>query len=69
MVLCVFRPFVHAEAWRLCRSAMASETLAFVEGFDPTLSRRSQLSQMLGRDMPILMLTDSQSLFYVMTTQ
>jgi hypothetical protein len=42
------------KAWRLCRSAMASETLAFVEGFDSTLSSRSQLSQMLGRDMPIL---------------
>jgi hypothetical protein len=48
---------------------MASETLAFVEEFDSTLSSRSQLLQMLGRDMPILILTDSQSLFNVMTTQ
>jgi hypothetical protein len=61
--------FLSCKAWRVCRSGMASETLAFVKGLDSTLSRRSQLSQMLERDMPILMLTDSQSLFNVMTTQ
>jgi hypothetical protein len=43
--------------------------VGFAEGFDSTLSHRSQLSQMLGRDVPIIMLTDSQSLFNVMTTQ
>jgi hypothetical protein len=48
---------------------MASGTLAFVERLNSTLSLRFQLSQMLGRDIPILMLTYSQSLFNVITTQ
>jgi hypothetical protein len=38
------------KAWRVCRSAMVSETLAFVEGFDASFTLRSQLSAMLGKN-------------------
>jgi hypothetical protein len=37
-------PFRSCKAWRACRSAMALETLAFVEGFDSTLDLGSQLT-------------------------
>lgn len=57
------------KAWRVCRSAMASETLAFTEGFDSSFAIRSQLSLILGRHIPLVMLTDSKSLFDIMTTQ
>jgi hypothetical protein len=43
--------FRSCKAWRLCRSAMALETFAFVEGFDSTLALGSQLSQMLAKDV------------------
>jgi hypothetical protein len=48
---------------------MASETIAFVEGFDASFTLRSQLSAMLGNDIPLLMMTDSKSLFDIMTAQ
>jgi hypothetical protein len=48
---------------------MASETLAFGEGFEASFTVRSQMSAMLGKDIPLLMLTDSKSLFDIMTTQ
>jgi hypothetical protein len=48
---------------------MASETLAYVEGFDTSFTLRSQLSDMLGKDIPLLMMTDSKLLIDIMTTQ
>jgi hypothetical protein len=48
---------------------MASETLAFVEGFDASFTLRSQLSAMLGKDIPLLMMTNSKPLFDIMTTR
>jgi hypothetical protein len=46
MCILSYRP---CKARRVCRSAMASETLAFVEGFDASFTLRSQLSDMLGK--------------------
>lgn len=60
--------FRSCKAWRVCRSAMAAETLAFVEGFDTSFTLRAQVRQLLGRDLPLIMLTDSQSLFRILTS-
>jgi hypothetical protein len=48
---------------------MASETLALVEALDASFTLRSQMSAMLGMDILLLMMTDSKSLFDIMTTQ
>jgi hypothetical protein len=61
--------FRSCKAWRVCRSAMALETFAFVEGFDSTLALGSQLSQMLALESSILVLTYSHSRFNMTTTQ
>lgn len=56
------------KSWRVCRSAMASETLAFVAGFDTGFTIRAQISEILQLDLPLLIYTDSKCLFDVMTT-
>jgi hypothetical protein len=48
---------------RIVRSSTARETLAFAEIFDAAFILRHDLSRMLGQHIPILMLTDSESLF------
>lgn len=49
------------------RSTTAGEALAFVDGFDAAFALRADMQQALGRDIPIIMLTDSQILFNVLT--
>eukprot|EP00173_Palmaria_palmata_P000273 Plantae.Rhodophyta-Palmaria_palmata.ctg11245.p1 GENE.Plantae.Rhodophyta-Palmaria_palmata.ctg11245~~Plantae.Rhodophyta-Palmaria_palmata.ctg11245.p1 ORF type:complete len:132 (+),score=13.32 Plantae.Rhodophyta-Palmaria_palmata.ctg11245:265-660(+) len=39
--------------------SMAAETLSFVKGFDASFPLRHRLSELLGRDLPLLILTDS----------
>ena len=46
---------------------MAAETLAFVDGFDNAYLIRHDLERMLGRDIPLLMLTDCKLLFDALT--
>ena len=46
---------------------MAGETLAFVDAFDNAYILRNDLERMLGISMPLLMLTDSEQLFNVLT--
>eukprot|EP00171_Calliarthron_tuberculosum_P022504 IDg22504t1 len=46
---------------------MASKTLAFADSFDSAYTIKHDLEQALGRRIPLLMLTDSQALFGVLT--
>eukprot|EP00171_Calliarthron_tuberculosum_P005703 IDg5703t1 len=46
---------------------MASETLAFADSFDSAHTIKHDLQQALGKRIPLLMLTDSQALFDVLT--
>jgi hypothetical protein len=50
------------KSWRVVRSAMAAETLAFTAAFDAALSVRDQLEKVLKRNVPITMYTDSKAL-------
>jgi hypothetical protein len=52
---------------RVTRSTMAAETLAFVDAFDNAYILRHELSRMVGRDLPLLMMIDSRTLFDVTT--
>jgi hypothetical protein len=45
---------------------MAAETLAVSTSFDAAFTLRHQLTKMLGRHVPLLLMTDSRSLFKVM---
>ena len=45
---------------------MAGETLAFVDALDCALMLRYDISRMLGRHIPIIMLTDRKILFDVL---
>jgi hypothetical protein len=44
-----------------------AETLAFVDAFDNAFIIRHELSRMLSKDIPLLMMTDSRALFDVIT--
>jgi len=46
---------------------MAGETLAFVDGFDAAFLLRNDIQVMLGQHPPLIMFTDSQPLFDVLT--
>jgi uncharacterized protein YjgD (DUF1641 family) len=52
---------------RVVRSSTAGETLAFSEAFDASFILRCDLSKILNRHIPLLMLTDSESLFKTLT--
>ena len=55
------------KAKRVTRSVLAAETLAFSEGFDQAFALQHDIKQMSGKRIPITMLTDSQSLFDIIT--
>lgn len=59
-----FRSF---KARRITRSVLAAETLAFSDGFDQAFVLRRDIEQLLGKRIAITMLTDSQSLFDIIT--
>jgi hypothetical protein len=52
---------------RITRSCMASETLAFAQGFDTAFLIRHDLENLLGKTIPLIMLTDSKALFDILT--
>ena len=52
---------------RVTRSSMAAETLAFVDAFDNASLIKHDLQRMLNTDIPLLMLTDSEPLFRILT--
>jgi hypothetical protein len=64
---CAFIQWSSHKARRVTRSSMASEVLAFTDGLDAGYILKMELERMLGSPMPLLMLTDSQALFDVIS--
>lgn len=52
---------------RRVRSILGGEAIAFIDGFDQGFLLRAQLRALLGRTLPMRILTDSASLYHVMT--
>jgi hypothetical protein len=46
---------------------MASETLAFAQGFESAFLIRHDLENLLGKTIPLIILTDSNALFDILT--
>jgi hypothetical protein len=64
---CAIVHFSSHKSKRVTRSTMAAETLAFVDAFDKAFIIRRELSRMLSKDIPPLMMTDSRALLDVIT--
>jgi len=64
---CSILHYASLKCKRVTRSSMAGETLAFSHGFDSAYLLQHDLQSMLGRKLPLLMLTDSLPLFNVLT--
>ena len=64
---CSFLTYSPYKSERVCRSTMAAETMAFADAFDSAFILRHDLERAIGRKIPLLMLTDSQALFDVLT--
>ena len=64
---CSFLHYSSSKSKRVCRSTMAAETMAFAEAFDSAFILRHEIEKAIGRKIPLLMLTDSQALFDVLT--
>lgn len=54
--------------WSVAKSPMAAETLAFAAVFDAGYLLRRNIKIMFGQPLPLLVLTDSKSLFGVLTS-
>lgn len=65
--MCIIQ-FKSHKAYRVVKSAMAAETLAFAAAFDSGFLIRRQIEIILDQDVPLLMLTDSKCLFDVLTS-
>ena len=52
---------------RVTKSVLGSEMMAFADGFDFSFSLKHDLQKILNQDVPLIMLTDSLSLFDVIT--
>eukprot|EP00171_Calliarthron_tuberculosum_P001031 IDg1031t1 len=55
------------KAKRVTRSVLASETMAFADAFDTAFILKHDLQRMINQSIPIIMITDSLSLFDVIT--
>jgi hypothetical protein len=64
---CCLLQYRSQKSRRVVRSSTAAETLAFAAAFDGSFIFRHDLARMLGRHIPLLMLTDSEALFKTLT--
>ncbi|CDF38174.1 unnamed protein product [Chondrus crispus] len=64
---CAVLHYASYKSRRVARSSMGGEKLAFVDAFDCSFLLRHDISRMLGRHIPLIMLTDSKILFDVLT--
>jgi hypothetical protein len=61
--------FSSTKAKRVCRSALTAEALSFVAGFDFAYLLKADLQELLGKTIPMLILTDSEPLFNIITRE
>ncbi len=59
--------FKSYKARRVTRSIMAAEVIAFSDAFDVGYTLATELSSLLGKKVPLILLTDGKSLFDVIT--
>ena len=52
---------------RVTRSVLAAEAIAFAEGFDQGYALKCNLKELLGTNVPLTLMTDSKTLFDVIT--
>lgn len=64
---CSILAFSSKRSRRIVRSTTAGEGLAFADGFDFCYATREDLQKVIGKRIPIIMLTDSQILFNIIT--
>lgn len=64
---CCVLQFSSHKSRRITRSSMAGETIALAEGFDHAFIIKHDLQRILGRKVPLLLVTDSKLLFDVIT--
>ena len=57
--------FASYKCKRVVRSVLAGETYAFVDGFDMAYTLRHDLRNIISKDIPLTLVTDSESLFKV----
>jgi transposase InsO family protein len=63
---CCVISFRSYKSKRVARSSMAAETMAFADTFDAAFSLKCDLTSILGKPLPLLILTDSKPLFDVL---
>lgn len=64
---CAILHFRSYKSSRVTRSSTAGETLAFSDAFDHAYLMGHDLQRMLSQQVPILMMTDSEQLFHLLT--
>jgi hypothetical protein len=64
---CCVLSYSSRKSRRVVRSSLAGETLAMSEGFDTAFILRHDLQEMTGLDIQLLIMTDSKSLFDIIT--
>lgn len=64
---CCILQFSSHKSRRVVRSSGAGETIALADAFDQAFILRHDLQRILGKEIPLLMLTDSKVLFDVIT--
>ena len=64
---CRVLQFLLHKSRRVTRSNMAADALAFADAFDHAFILKHDLQRILGREVPLLMLTDSKLLFDAIT--
>jgi hypothetical protein len=64
--LCCILSFRSFNSRRVARSSMAAETMAFADTFDAAFAIKHDLESMIGKFVPLLILTDSRPLFDVL---
>jgi hypothetical protein len=64
---CCVLAFSSHKSGRIVRSSLAAETLAMSDGYDQAYTMRHDIHNMMGFDIALLILTDSKSLFDVIT--
>jgi Reverse transcriptase (RNA-dependent DNA polymerase) len=64
---CATMSFKSVKCKRVTRSVLAAEAIAFAEGFDQGYALKLDLQEALGMHVPLTILTDSKTLFDVIT--